>query len=136
MSTHAQFQPGKVEESYIQLWDQKLKLNTLETIDWEQSQADLIVLSACQTVIGDTNADNGFAGLALKAGVPSAIGTLWSVNDQSTTELMTSFYGALPDSRTKAQSLQNAQISAIRQPSSSSTAPYYWAGFSLISTPW
>ena len=136
MSTHAQFQPGKVEESYIQLWDQKLKLNTLETIDWEQSQADLIVLSACQTAIGDTNAANGFAGLALKAGVPSAIGTLWSVNDQSTTELMTSFYGALPDSRTKAQALQNAQISAIRQPSSSSTAPYYWAGFSLISTPW
>ena len=136
MSTHAQFQPGKVEESYIQLWDQKLKLNALDTIDWEQSQADLIVLSACQTAIGDTNAANGFAGLALKAGVPSAIGTLWSVNDQSTTELMTSFYGALPDSRTKAQALQNAQISAIRQPSSSSTAPYYWAGFSLISTPW
>ena len=96
-----------------ELWDQKLKLNALDTIDWEQSQADLIVLSACQTAIGDTNAANGFAGLALKAGVPSAIGTLWSVNDQSTTELMTSFYGALPDSRTKAQALQNAQISAI-----------------------
>ena len=136
MSTHAQFQPGLVEESYIQLWDQKLKLNALDTIDWDQSQADLIVLSACQTALGDTNAANGFAGLALKAGVPSAIGTLWSVNDQSTTELMTSFYGALPDSRTKAQALQKAQISAIRQPSSSSTAPYYWAGFSLISTPW
>ena len=136
LSTHAQFQPGLVEESYIQLWDQKLKLNALNTIDWDQSQADLIVLSACQTALGDTNAANGFAGLALKAGVPSAIGTLWSVNDQSTTELMTSFYGALPDSRTKAQALQKAQISAIRQPSSSSTAPYYWAGFSLISTPW
>ncbi|WP_236069860.1 CHAT domain-containing protein [Prochlorococcus marinus] len=138
VSTHAQFQPGQVEESYIQLWDQKLKLNALNAIDWDQSKADLIVLSACQTALGDTDAANGFAGLALKAGVPSAIGTLWSVNDQSTTELMTSFYGALPDSRTKAQALQTAQITAIRQPSSStsSAAPYYWAGFSLISTPW
>ena len=136
ISTHAQFQPGKVENSYIQLWNQKLNLHDLNAIDWDQSKADLIVLSACQTALGDTNAANGFAGLALKAGVPSAIGTLWSVNDQSTTELMTSFYGTLPDSRTKAQALQKAQISAIRQPSSLNSAPYYWAGFSLISTPW
>ena len=136
ISTHAQFQPGKAEKSYIQLWNQKLNLHDLNAIDWDQSKADLIVLSACQTALGDTNAANGFAGLALKAGVPSAIGTLWSVNDQSTTELMTSFYGTLPDSRTKAQALQKAQISAIRQPSSLNSAPYYWAGFSLISTPW
>ena len=91
MSTHAQFQPGKVEESYIQLWDQKLKLNALDTIDWKQSQADLIVLSACQTAIGDTTA-NGFAGLALSWRTFNR-GTLWSVNDQSTTELVVSFYG-------------------------------------------
>ena len=138
VSTHAQFQPGKVEESYIQLWDQKLRLDELNTIDWDQSNADLVVLSACQTALGDTNAANGFAGIALKAGVPSAIGTLWSINDQSTTDLMKSFYGALPDSRTKAQALQSAQVQALRGPLSSTatTAPYYWAGFSLISTPW
>jgi len=138
VSTHAQFQPGKVEASYIQLWDQKLTLNDLNTINWGQSKADLIVLSACQTALGDTDAANGFAGLALKAGVPSAIGTLWSINDQSTTQLMKAFYGELPDSRTKAQALQSAQVAAIRGTDGSIAmkAPYYWAGFSLISTPW
>ena len=138
VSTHAQFQPGQVESSYIQLWDQQLKLNDLNRIDWDQSNADLIVLSACQTALGDTNAANGFAGLALKAGVPSAIGTLWSINDQSTTEVMKTFYGALPDSSTKAQALQSAQVAAIRGSNGSSglKAPYYWAGFSLLSTPW
>ena len=138
VSTHAQFQPGKVEASYIQLWDQKLTLKALNAIDWDQSKADLIVLSACQTALGDTDAANGFAGLALKAGVPSAIGTLWSINDQSTTDLMKAFYSELPDSRTKAQALQSAQVAAIRGSVSSIAmkAPYYWAGFSLISTPW
>ena len=138
LSTHAQFQPGKVESSYIQLWDQKLTLNALNAIDWDQSKADLIVLSACQTALGDTDAANGFAGLALKAGIPSAIGTLWSINDQSTTDLMKAFYSELPESRTKAQALQSAQVAAIHGSGSSIAmkAPYYWAGFSLISTPW
>ena len=138
VSTHAQFQPGKVGASYIQLWDQKLTLNDLNAINWGQSKADLIVLSACQTALGDTDAANGFAGIALKAGVPSAIGTLWSINDQSTTQLMKSFYSELPDSRTKAQALQSAQVAAIRGTDGSIAmkAPYYWAGFSLISTPW
>ena len=116
----------------------KLTLNSLNSIDWDRSNADLIVLSACQTALGDTDAANGFAGLALKAGVPSAIGTLWSINDQSTTQLMKVFYSNLPESRTKAQALQSAQVAAIRG-SDGSTAmkdPYYWAGFSLISTPW
>lgn len=138
VSTHAQFQPGKVEASYIQLWDQKLTLDVINVIDWDRSNADLIVLSACQTALGDTNAANGFAGLALKAGVPSAIGTLWSINDQSTTQLMKNFYSYLPKSRTKAQALQSAQVAAIRGSGDSITIkdPYYWAGFSLISTPW
>lgn len=138
ISTHAQFRPGLVDASYIQLWDQKLKLNALNTINWQQSNADLIVLSACQTALGDKDAANGFAGLALKAGIPSAIGTLWSINDQSTTQLMEAFYKDLPKSRTKAQALQSAQVAALRGPGSklATQAPYYWAGFSLISTPW
>ena len=51
---------------------------------------------------------------------------------------MKAFYGELPESRTKAQALQSAQVAAIRG-SDGTTAmkpPYYWAGFSLISTPW
>ena len=51
---------------------------------------------------------------------------------------MKAFYSELPESRTKAQALQSAQVAAIRGSGSSIAmkAPYYWAGFSLISTPW
>tara|TARA_B000000441_G_C21430744_1_gene171011 strand:+ start:255 stop:410 length:156 start_codon:yes stop_codon:yes gene_type:complete len=51
---------------------------------------------------------------------------------------MKGFYSNLPDSRTKAQALQSAQVSAIRGSDGLTAvkAPYYWAGFSLISTPW
>ena len=76
--------------------------------------------------------------MALKAGVPSAIGTLWSINDESTTTLIKTFYSKLPESRTKSQALQSAQVAAIRGSDGSVAmkAPYYWAGFSLISAPW
>lgn len=138
ISTHSQFRPGKADASYIQLWDQKLKLNALNTIAWRQSGADLIVLSSCQSALGDKDAANGFAGLALKAGIPSAIGTLWSINDKTTATLMKNFYQALPSSSTKAQALQSAQVAALRATNANiaERTPYYWAGFSLISTPW
>ena len=142
ISTHSQFRPGKADASYIQLWDEKLNLSSLNTIVWKQSGADLIVLSSCQSALGDQDAANGFAGLALKAGIPSAIGTLWSINDKTTATLMKNFYQALPNSTTKAQALQAAQVAALRGGDANDAGnainrtPYYWAGFSLISTPW
>ena len=42
---------------------------------------DLVVLSACRTILGDEDSELGFAGLALQAGARSAIGTLWYVDD-------------------------------------------------------
>lgn len=137
IATHAKFQPGEAKASYLQLWDKKLRLTDLNDVDWDASKADLIVLSACQTAIGDTNAANGFAGIALKAGVPSAIGTLWSINDRFSPKLMKNFYASLPQSRTKAQALQTAQRLILDNTlKGKQSAPYYWAGFSLISSPW
>jgi CHAT domain-containing protein len=119
------------------------------------------VLSACQTSVGNVEAENGFAGLALKAGVPSAIGTLWLVSDVATMSLMNDFYGALASSPTKAEALREAQLAMLRgqvriqggnlrtrsgeialprelaaTTTGDLSAPYYWAGFSLLSNPW
>lgn len=137
IATHAQFQAGKAKESYLQLWDKKLRLTDLNDVDWDASKADLVIFSACQTAIGDTNAANGFAGIALKAGVPSAIGTLWSIQDRASATLMKNFYASLPESSTKAQALQTAQRLILDKTlRGMQTDPYYWAGFSLISSPW
>ena len=53
---------------------------------------DLVVLSACRTILGDEDSELGFAGLALQAGARSAIGTLWYVDDVVTSAFFVQFY--------------------------------------------
>ena len=55
----------------------------------------MLVLSACQTAAGDDRAALGLAGIAVKAGARSALASLWFVNDQSTSALITEFYAQL-----------------------------------------
>jgi CHAT domain-containing protein/Tfp pilus assembly protein PilF len=95
--------------------------------------ADLVVLSGCQTALGREIRGEGLIGLTrgfMYAGAPRVIASLWQVDDQSTAELMKRFYAALlRDGQTPAQALRSAQSSmaAIRRWAS----PYYWAGFIL-----
>lgn len=93
--------------------------------------AELVVLSACNTGLGKLTGD-GVIGLSrafLSAGVPSIIVSLWSVNDISTAFLMTQFYqnwqGGKMD---KAQALRQAMLATLQKYPS----PSNWAGFTLI----
>jgi CHAT domain-containing protein len=90
LATHASFQPGAPSNSYIELWNSKLRLNQLSELGWNNPAVELLVLSACRTALGDEQAELGFAGLAVQAGVKSAIASLWSVSDEGTLGLMTS----------------------------------------------
>ncbi|NJO52327.1 MAG: CHAT domain-containing protein, partial [Leptolyngbyaceae cyanobacterium RM2_2_4] len=63
LATHAQFRPGTPENSYIQLWqNDKLTLDQLRQLNWSELPVELLVLSACQTALGDRQAELGFAG--------------------------------------------------------------------------
>jgi CHAT domain-containing protein len=66
----------------------------MRQLRWNDPPVDLLVLSACQTAIGDKEAELGFAGLAVQAGVKSVLASLWSVSDEGTLGLMTEFYRA------------------------------------------
>ncbi|WP_446350686.1 CHAT domain-containing protein [Coleofasciculus sp. F4-SAH-05] len=165
LATHADFRPNDPSHSYIQLWDEKLRLNQLRQIGWNQPpQVELLVLSACRTAIGDVNAELGFAGLAVNAGVKSALASLWYVSDGSTLALMSEFYRQLsqPDVTIKAEALQRAQIAMLRgqvhlengqlhgigmsgiplppelkdRANQDFSHPYYWAAFTMIGSPW
>jgi len=162
LATHAEFQPGKPVNSYIQLWDNnKIKLDQMWQLDWHKPTVELLVLSACRTALGDEEAELGFTGLAVQAGVKSALGSLWYVSDEGTLGLMTTFYETLKDSSTKAEALRKAQLamlsgevkregdrlitnkSSILLPSDFPTSsnknyrhPYYWSSFTLIGNPW
>jgi filamentous hemagglutinin family protein len=165
LATHSEFNPGDSKNSYIQFWDQKLTLNNLKQLGWkwDNPPAELLVLSACRTAIGDESAELGFAGLAVQAGVPSALASLWYVSDQGTLGLMIEFYNQLRNKPILSQAFRDAQIAMLRgeitiesgyllsstfigeiqlptelisQGNTVFTHPYYWAGFTLIGSPW
>ena len=120
-----------------------------------------MVLSACTTAVGDEKAELGFAGLAVQAGVKSALASLWYVSDTGTLALMSEFYQQLKTTSTKAQALQQTQIQMLKgnirlqrgellssrgeltlppeiaaQENYNLSHPYYWAAFTLIGSPW
>jgi len=95
--------------------------------------ADLVVLSACQTALGKEIKGEGLVGLTrgfMYAGAPRVVASLWQVSDVATAELMKKFYaGMLKRRLPTAAALRAAQLEMSRDPRWS--APYYWAGFVL-----
>lgn len=165
LATHADFLGGNTNNSYIQLFDRKLQLNELRQLGWNKlPQVELLVLSACRTALGNIEAELGFAGLAVHAGVKSALGSLWYVDDGGTQALMSAFYYHLrqPDIKIKAEALRQAQIAMLKSkvrvekrhlvgldglepislpknaglPDKDFSHPHYWAAFTLVGSPW
>src|SRR5947207_3059648 len=94
----------------------------------------LLTLSACETAAGDDRAALGMAGVAVKAGVRSAMATLWLVNDKVSSDLVRNFYAELAKEApkiSKAQALQKAQLKLI-DPPLGREHPFYWAPYMII----
>jgi len=95
--------------------------------------ADMVVLSACQTALGKEVRGEGLIGLSrafMYAGAPRVVASLWRVPDSATAELMRRFYRAMfVDSLPPAAALRKSQLALQRE--SRWSAPYYWAGFTL-----
>jgi CHAT domain-containing protein len=95
--------------------------------------ADLVVLSGCQTALGKDLRGEGLIGLTrgfMYAGARAVVASLWQVDDESTAELMKRFYrGMLKENRRPADALRAAQLEMSRDRRWS--APFYWAGFVL-----
>ncbi|HEY9649650.1 MAG TPA: CHAT domain-containing protein, partial [Coleofasciculaceae cyanobacterium] len=161
LATHADFQAGTPNSSYIQLWDSKLRLDQIRELGWHNPPVELLVLSACRTALGNEEAEMGFTGLATLAGVKSALGSLWTVSDEGTLGLMTEFYEQLKQVPIKAEALRQAQLAMLKGEVSlqggklvtsrgsfplppdlaelgdiNLSHPYYWSSFTLIGNPW
>jgi len=95
--------------------------------------ADLVVLSACQTALGKEIQGEGLVGLTrafIYAGAPRVVASLWQVSDLATAELMKKFYrGMLRQHLPAAAALRAAQVEMSQDPRWSS--PFFWAGFVL-----
>ena len=98
--------------------------------------AELVVLSACQTGLGQELRGEGIIGLTrsfMYAGAPSVVASLWRVADRSTAELMVKFYRQLELAGGKAEALRRAKLELMREPRFAH--PYYWATFVLVGEP-
>ena len=159
LATHAVFNPGALERSYVQLWNEQLTLNEISDLDL--SGLEMLILSACATAMGSRDAELGFAGLASATGVEASIGSLWNVSDIGTMALMAEFYQHLRRDPLRFVALQQAQLAFLRgdtrlennqlitQTGQSAlpkgfvgeepiifSHPFFWSGFTLIGSPW
>jgi len=114
---------GRPQNGFLRLYDiYNLKLD-----------ADLVVLSACQTALGKEIKGEGLVGLTrgfMYAGAPRVVASLWRIDDRATADIMKRFYASmLKDGLRPAAALRAAQISMSQDKRWHS--PHYWAAFTL-----
>lgn len=107
-----------------------LRLHEIYNLDLD---ADLVVLSACETALGREVYGEGLIGLTrgfMYAGAARVVSSVWNVDDRASALLMERFYDAMHTRKmTAAAALRSAQLSLLRDPRWAN--PHYWAAFSL-----
>jgi CHAT domain-containing protein/Flp pilus assembly protein TadD len=129
--------PEGRENGLLQVW---------EIFEQMRLDADLVVLSACDSGLGEEQGGEGLIGLTRAfqyAGARTVLASLWAVRDEATAELMIRFYRHLTAGEPKDRALQAAQRELLAGPIEipgpdgkpirfDATAPYYWAAFQVI----
>ncbi len=144
IATHGQFSSNP-DDTFILGWDERINVRDLdrllqsENLQRSDRAIELLILSACETALGDTRAALGLAGVSIRAGTRSVVGSLWRVSDASTAELMKQFYQQLLKSDSsqlkKAEALRQVQMRFIKgeiEPNSNYNIPYHWSSFILV----
>ena len=133
MATHGKFGVD-AESTFLVGFDQRISIEQIDNLLRSRKgrePVELLTLSACQTAAGDNRSALGIAGVAVRAGVESALATLWYINDEATVPLIEEFYSQLRQPNiTKAQALRTAQMKMIADVSYNH--PAVWSPFILI----
>ncbi|MEQ8963918.1 MAG: CHAT domain-containing protein [Coleofasciculus sp. C2-GNP5-27] len=133
MATHGKFGVDS-QSTFILGYDQQISIEELDNLLRSRGRREavkLLTLSACQTATGNNRSALGIAGVAVRAGVESAVATLWYINDEATVPLIAEFYRQLrqPDI-TRAEALRQAQLKMISNVNYNH--PAVWSPFILI----
>lgn len=166
VATHAEFLPGDPKYGLIHTGAGIVSFQEFARMRdrREGDLLDLFSLSACRTAVGDSDAEFGFAGLALQAGARSAIGTLWYVDDAATSAAFLQLYRYFDQGFPKAEALRalrqdlianrirldgnrvlapdgttllkDLSIAQSQNIRAGLSHPYFWAAISLLGSPW
>ncbi|MEM9931336.1 MAG: CHAT domain-containing protein, partial [Bacteroidota bacterium] len=137
LATHAQANANEGDFSFVVFSDGQGGYDSLFTKDLYllDLEAELVILSACETALGTLYNSEGVISLARGfhyAGARSVLTTLWSINESANCSLMEDFYQHLADGKTKAAALHSAKTDYLKAADSRSAHPVYWAGFQLL----
>ena len=106
-------------------------LTALEVADLDLWGTQLVVLSACETGVGEVTDGDGIYGLRralVLGGAESQLMSLWKVNDAATRDLMIDYYRRIHKGKGRSEALRNTQLQMLEGKRSH---PYYWASFIL-----
>jgi len=134
LSTHAFASVRDGQLPRLELFDQSLFLPSIYALPL---QTELVTLSACQTGLGKEHAGEGVMSLArafAQAGAACVVSSLWSVNDQSTQQLLDGFYRSIESGHSIGQSLRTAKLGYLDNPDirAAMQTPYCWAGLTMV----
>jgi CHAT domain-containing protein len=136
-ATHGFINSLEPKETYLVLAGQPDRLSVKDLVEdnYKLSLAGirLVTLSACDTDIGGFDPSAVYSSLSRafsKAGAPTVVASLWSVNDVSTLDTMKNFYKELAAGQPKGEALRRAQLATMSDPRFAH--PYYWAPFVIL----
>ncbi|MEP7236657.1 MAG: CHAT domain-containing tetratricopeptide repeat protein [Ferruginibacter sp.] len=133
LATHAGASNGSAIAG-IEFYDSTLYLNRIYSLPLK---ARLVVLSGCETGIGAINKTEGLMSLARAfsyAGTKNVIAGLWQTEDNTSSEIFTSFYSNLSDNNFSS-ALHKAKLAVINNATVTSASPFYWSGYVYIGSP-
>lgn len=132
--THAETDTLDSNYSKLLLNSEEKANNTEALYSYEiqntQLNTDLVILSACNTSIGDIKAGEGVASLARSfyyAGAKASLTSLWSIPDYSTSRIVNSFFENI-NKNSKSKALQEAKLKYLSRSDEHTANPKYWSG--------
>jgi len=134
IATHGKF-GATPEETYLLTWDGQINVREIDQMLQanlgNREGIELLMLSACESASTDPKAGLGLAGVAIKAGANSTIGTIWSIDDEAAAHFVDIFYQELTQpNATRASTLRKAQIALLKDPQYQH--PIYWAAYVML----
>lgn len=132
LATHGILRSDAPRDSYLVLADEgRLTLREITLLPLRQTE--LVVLSACETAVGESGGGEEIRGLAYQfevRGAAAIVASLWAVDDSSTSEMMMALYGGIREGHGRAEALRDAQLTLLADPAW--RHPYFWAPFILV----